>query len=91
MMMTMDQPCSGKKIRTIKTLFPSFCLCLGFGDFGSYSSSDPFTSNQSTSSPISTDSDVDWSVFENAGMSTIKKFIRFCIIFLVFFRTIFIT
>jgi hypothetical protein len=34
----------------------------GFGDFGAYSS-DPFTS---TSSPIGSDPDVDWSVFENA-------------------------
>ncbi|CAF3535808.1 unnamed protein product [Rotaria sp. Silwood1] len=40
--------------------------CSGFGDFGNYSSSDPFTTNQSTSSPINTDPDVDWSVFENA-------------------------
>ncbi|CAF2987261.1 unnamed protein product [Rotaria sp. Silwood2] len=39
---------------------------VGFGDFGAYSSSDPFTSNQSTSSPINSDPDVDWSVFENA-------------------------
>ena len=37
----------------------------GFGDFGVYSS-DPFTSNQSTSPPLG-DPDVDWSVFENAG------------------------
>jgi len=34
----------------------------GFGDFGTYSS-DPFTS---TSPPINSDPDVDWSVFENA-------------------------
>jgi hypothetical protein len=37
----------------------------GFGDYGAYSS-DPFGSNQSTSSPMTSDPDVDWSVFENA-------------------------
>ena len=37
------------------------------GDIGVYLS-DPFILNQSTSSPLSTDPDVDWSVFENAGM-----------------------
>lgn len=39
--------------------------CSGFGDYGAYSS-DLFTSHQSTSSPITSDPDVDWSVFENA-------------------------
>ncbi|CAF1244625.1 unnamed protein product [Adineta steineri] len=38
----------------------------GFGDFGGAYSSDMFTSNQSTSPPIGSDPDVDWSVFENA-------------------------
>jgi hypothetical protein len=38
---------------------------IGFGDFGVFSS-DPFTTNQSASPPI-IDSDIDWTVFENAG------------------------
>ncbi len=38
----------------------------GFGDFGGTYSSDPFTS---TSPPTRSDPDVDWSVFENAGMN----------------------
>jgi hypothetical protein len=48
-----------------KSSWHCFYCFLGFGDFGAYSS-DPFTS---TSSPIGSDPDVDWSVFENAGMT----------------------
>ncbi len=67
-----------------KSSWHCFYCFLGFGDFGAYSS-DPFTS---TSSPIGSDPDVDWSVFENAGMTIIhsKSFLSFFLL-----RTIFIT
>jgi hypothetical protein len=59
MMMTMDQPASGKQQKTHTNKFNQFS---GFGDYVSYSS-DPFTT---TSPSIGNDPDVDWSVFENA-------------------------
>ncbi len=65
--MTMDQPASGKQQKTHTNKFNQFS---GFGDYVSYSS-DPFTT---TSPSIGNDPDVDWSVFENAGMKPLSLF-----------------